>query len=93
MQETHVTHNMKGGIKRNLNGFCFHFAPHKLINFHFHPLHMAKIATKMGNKRKLKKDILVKLDWEEQNFFILNSVAIQTHNSFVACGAKHNALM
>jgi len=47
----------------------------------------------MGDKRKLKKDIPIKLDWEEQNFFILNSVTIQTHNSFVACGAKHNALM
>jgi hypothetical protein len=46
----------------------------------------------MGGKRKLKKDIPIKLDWEEQNF-ILNSVTIQTHNSFVACGAKHNALM
>jgi hypothetical protein len=41
---------------------------------------MAKIATKMGDKRKLKKDVPIKLDWEEQNFFILNNVAIQTHN-------------
>jgi hypothetical protein len=93
MQETHVTHNMKGGIKKINYVFCFHFAPHKLIDFHVHPLHMAKIATKMGDKKKLKKDIPIKLYWEEQNFFILNSVAIQTHNSFVACGAKHNALM
>jgi len=37
---------------------------------------MAKIATKMGDKKKLKKDIPIKLDWEEQKNFILNSVAI-----------------
>ncbi len=93
MQETHVTHNTKCVIKFFFNVFCFHFAPHKLVDFHGHPLHMAKVSIKMGDKKKLKKDITIKLDWEEQNFFILNSVKIQTHNSFVACGAKHNALM